>query len=205
MLIIFDCDGVLRSVSWPALYAGHVAIARDCGRDPEVIFGKLEDFKLWFNQDWRQNFARIGVRDEDRAVAIFQKIYRPHVLTFPWVAETLALLKERHTLAVLSANSFAVVWEALNGSTQHLEHVLGYEQVKMIKPHPEGIDFIRENVGANPDQTLMIGDSDVDILAGRNAGVRTAGVTWGLVESETRWAELAPDRLFRSPEELLRI
>jgi phosphoglycolate phosphatase-like HAD superfamily hydrolase len=33
--------------------------------------------------------------------------------------------------------------------------------------------------GASPEETLMIGDSETDVLTGRNAGVRTCGVTYG--------------------------
>lgn len=48
-----------------------------------------------------------------------------------------------------------------------------------VKPDPAGISGVMEALGADPAATLFVGDSNVDIQTGHNAGTRTCGVTWG--------------------------
>lgn len=47
------------------------------------------------------------------------------------------------------------------------------------KPDPAGVRMLLERLGGSVDSTAFVGDSDVDILTGRNAGLWTAGVLWG--------------------------
>jgi len=42
------------------------------------------------------------------------------------------------------------------------------------KPHPHGINYVLEKMGVSPKKALMIGDSELDIMAGEAAGVYTA-------------------------------
>ncbi|MEO0549594.1 MAG: HAD-IA family hydrolase [Pseudomonadota bacterium] len=51
------------------------------------------------------------------------------------------------------------------------------------KPHPFMIEEAMKAVGADPDQSLIIGDAVHDIRMGRNAGVHTLGVSWGFGEA----------------------
>ncbi|MDJ0920586.1 MAG: HAD-IA family hydrolase [Henriciella sp.] len=50
------------------------------------------------------------------------------------------------------------------------------------KPHPFMIEEAMKAVGAEPAQSLIIGDAVHDIRMGRNAGVHTLGVSWGFGE-----------------------
>ena len=47
------------------------------------------------------------------------------------------------------------------------------------KPHPAMLEAAMEAVGAEPDETVMIGDTAYDIAMARAAGVRAIGVDWG--------------------------
>jgi phosphoglycolate phosphatase len=57
-----------------------------------------------------------------------------------------------------------------------------------------------EEAGAAPEETVIIGDSSIDILTGQNAGLWTCGVTYGFAPQTLQ--ELAPDVLVDSPQEL---
>lgn len=63
--------------------------------------------------------------------------------------------------------------------TQYFEIILAVEDVIIPKPHREGVDRAREVLQTHPDKTYMIGDSTHDVKAGKNAGVKTIGVTTG--------------------------
>lgn len=62
---------------------------------------------------------------------------------------------------------------------------------KKHKPDPEPVLFACEKLGVRPENALMVGDSVFDILSGRRAGAKTAGVNY----STTREAllKLSPD------------
>jgi len=73
----------------------------------------------------------------------------------------------------------------------HFFRVYGGNSFEEKKPHPLGIRLLMEESGASPAETMMVGDSAVDILTARNAGVRACGVSWGF-QPET-FANAAPD------------
>jgi len=54
-----------------------------------------------------------------------------------------------------------------------------------VKPDPAGIRSVMEELNAVPEQTLFVGDSDVDIRTGHNAGMSACGVTWGFRSRES--------------------
>jgi phosphoglycolate phosphatase len=68
------------------------------------------------------------------------------------------------------------------------------------KPDPLGVRTILQETGIAADEALMIGDSAVDILTGRNAGLWTCGVTYGFAPHSLE--EVPPDVLIESPREL---
>jgi N-acetyl-D-muramate 6-phosphate phosphatase len=56
------------------------------------------------------------------------------------------------------------------------------DHVAERKPHPEGLLKAAAMVGAKPDRCVYVGDHDRDIAAGRNAGMKTIGVTFGYLD-----------------------
>lgn len=48
-----------------------------------------------------------------------------------------------------------------------------------VKPDPTALRRLLERMGADPAATLFVGDSDVDMLTARNAGLPGAGALWG--------------------------
>jgi pyrophosphatase PpaX len=53
------------------------------------------------------------------------------------------------------------------------------DQVEHPKPHPEGVWKAMNSIGAKPSETVLVGDSDADMEAGRAAGVTTILARWG--------------------------
>lgn len=48
-----------------------------------------------------------------------------------------------------------------------------------LKPNPESLQFVINNLGFVPEETLYVGDMDVDLQFARNAGMPFCGVSWG--------------------------
>jgi phosphoglycolate phosphatase len=58
--------------------------------------------------------------------------------------------------------------------------VYGGDSFPTKKPDPMGLLALMAEAGALPEETLMIGDSDVDVRTARNAGAWALGCTFGL-------------------------
>ena len=57
--------------------------------------------------------------------------------------------------------------------------VYGGNSFETKKPDPLGANTLMKEAGATPEETVMVGDSQVDVLTARNAGMWSIGVTYG--------------------------
>ena len=144
------------------------------------------------------------------ALDFFLKFYRAHALEhtklYPGVGEMLkTLAAEGHALAVLTNKPVRISTDiigALELSDLFLK-VYGGDSFPKKKPDPIGITTLQTEVFAGADDTLMVGDSGVDVRTARNAGVRSCGVTWGF--QPEAFETDAPDDLVHSAHDLLSI
>ena len=77
--------------------------------------------------------------------------------------------------------------------TDFFAHVEGQRESVPKKPSPNGFLAIAQKFGIAPDECMMVGDTDVDMITGVNAGAHTMGVLWGFrprIELEENGAEL---------------
>ena len=81
------------------------------------------------------------------------------------------------------------------------EVIRGYLPGTPVKPDPGVAHGILEKLNARPEETLMVGDSDVDIRTGHNAGLKACGVTWGF-RSRENLVNAGADFLADTPAEL---
>jgi phosphoglycolate phosphatase len=123
--------------------------------------------------------------DVEKAVALFLETYREHMLDhtvpYPGVREALRELGTKK-LAVLTNKPVVFSRALLAGldMTNHFEYIYGGNSFDQKKPDPVGVFRLMEDFGVSREATLIIGDSDTDVLTGRNAGVWTCGVTYGI-------------------------
>lgn len=78
--------------------------------------------------------------------------------------------------------------------------VYGGNSFETKKPDPLGANALMREAGADAEETVMVGDSQVDILTARNAGLWSIGVTYGFAPRTLE--QVAPDVLVDSPAEL---
>ena len=89
--------------------------------------------------------------------------------------------------------------EAL-GLGKYFFQVYGGNSFHTKKPDPAGVAALLKESGARPEQTAIIGDSDVDVITARNAGIYSVGVTYGLAPHTLE--DAPPDVLVDHPREL---
>jgi pyrophosphatase PpaX len=82
--------------------------------------------------------------------------------------------------------------------------VITLDEVENAKPHPEPIEKALVALGSSPDESIMIGDNHHDILAGKNAGVLSAGVAWS-AKGREHLAHYEPDFMLDTMKDLLAI
>src|ERR1700722_11410710 len=81
--------------------------------------------------------------------------------------------------------------------------VYGGNSFASKKPDPQGARQLLQEIGVRPEETVIVGDSHVDIETGRNAGLWTVGVTYGFAPHTL--SAPAPDVLLDTPAELSQV
>ena len=142
--------------------------------------------------------------ESERATAlnIFLEHYQEHSLgatrAYPGVEEALALLKG-NPMAVLTNKPTAASLQILEGLglAKYFQGIYGGDSFEKKKPDPSGAQFILRELGAVPEESAMVGDSDVDVQTARNAGMRAIVVKYGFgrYDGEANPADQYIDRL----------
>lgn len=112
-----------------------------------------------------------------------------HFLLIPGVQEMLAALRGRYPMAVVSARDDASTRAFLDqfGLTPFFQVIVTAVSARHTKPYPDPILYAAQKMGVAPEACLMIGDTPIDIRAGRAARAQTVGVLCGFgEESELR-------------------
>ena len=143
----------------------------------------------------------------ERYGRIFDANCTYHVTPYEGVEEMLRGLKEKGIrLGVLSnkphRQTVKVVREIFGENV--FDFAQGQQEQVPRKPDPAGVLRLLEEMLVTRDECLYVGDSEVDIQTGRNAGVRTISVTWGFRTREVLVAAGA-GTIIDIPEELLRL
>jgi len=140
----------------------------------------------------------------------FLAYYRVHKLdhthVYDGIREMLAMVRNFNgtprKMAILSnkpVNPSRAIVEAF-GLAELFVHIYGGNSFSTKKPDPKGAQTILRETKNRPDETLMVGDSSVDVITGRNASLWTCGVTYGFAPHTL--CEAPPDVTVDSPQDL---
>jgi len=206
--LCFDVDGTLSDTD--DLYARKVTRFF-----PRLLFPNPDQaarrFVMWAEAPGN---ALLGFTDtiglDDEIVAVInwmsrnRKLSAKEFLMIPGVDQMLADLKGRYPMAVVSARD---EW----GTKQFLERfdLLKYFDVIVTgqsalrtKPYPDPIHFAARKMDVKSNECLMIGDTIVDIRAGKAAGAQTVGVLCGFGE-EYELRRMGADLILGATSELI--
>lgn len=202
-LLVFDLDGTLID-SGADLCASVNAMLRHFGR-PEL---PQEIISTYIGDGAARLVSRaLGEPEDsdylDSAVTYFLDYYREHKLdhtyVYPGVFASLDSLRVERSMAVLTNKPIGpsqAICDGL-GLSPYFFRIYGANSFATKKPDPEGLLALVREAGVTPEQTMMIGDSDVDVLTARNAGAWSMGCSYGL--SPHTLAIVTPDCLVESP------
>ncbi|SFE93479.1 pyrophosphatase PpaX [Alteribacillus iranensis] len=168
-----------------------------------------EDIIQFIGPPLDESFRKI---DPDRAEEMIE-LYQKHNLAnhttlleeYEGVKETVAVLHERgFRLGVVTTKRKKSAHTGLEeaGLLSYFATIITFDDVENVKPHPEPIEKAIQQTGSSPDQTIMVGDSQYDILGGKNAGVKTAGVGWS-IKGEDYLRSLEPTIILDTMPDLL--
>ena len=190
-LIVFDLDGTLID-SRLDLTNSINAMLTEFDRQPLP-----EEIIATYIGDGAAMLVRRALGDPDdeplveSALEHFLAHYREHKLdhtyVYPGVFESLEAMRTRQDgsarqMAVLTnkpVRPSEEICEAL-GLSRFMFRVYGGNSFSTKKPDPEGLRTLIREAGVHPDETLMVGDSSVDILTARRAGAWVMGCRFGL-------------------------
>ncbi|MBR34221.1 MAG: hypothetical protein CMH78_01820 [Nitrospinae bacterium] len=119
------------------------------------------------------------------ALKVFRKHYEEHLLDstrlYPGVMEILKHFSDVN-MGLVSNKPERFVKKILKGLNVDcfFPVVIGGDTLKTKKPDPEGVNMIRNRFGADLHETVIVGDGGVDIETGKEAGIHTCGVSYGL-------------------------
>jgi phosphoglycolate phosphatase len=213
-LVIFDLDGTLID-SREDLIQSVNAMLRQANR-PELPGEMIASYV----GDGVAMLVRRSLgepKDEhffQQCLDFFLAYYREHKLdhtrVYDGIPEALKIIRDSangslRTMAVLSnkpVNPCRGIFEAL-GLGEFFTHIYGGNSFATKKPDPQGAKSILREVGAAPEETLLVGDSSVDVGTGRNAGTWTCGVTYGFAPHSLE--SVPPDVVIDAPGELAQL
>lgn len=206
MLLIFDLDGTLVDSARDLTNALNHAVAPYRERpftlnEVTQLVGegvtRLIEKALGEGQE--------GYRDEVRAR--FLQYYHAHITEYsrpyPGIPETLDGLRNCRKAVVSNKNENLSlrVLENLD-ILSHFDVVLGSDSVSESKPSPMPLFTARDRLGVKLEDCVMIGDSDLDMEAGKRAAMRTCAVTWGF-RSRQLLEAFRPDDIVDEPGQLV--
>lgn len=208
--LIFDFDGTLAD-TFNLILASMQAAVKDMNLPPKevdeyrkMVGIRLEDMPaiLWPDMEvdkqeyvdtYRKNFE------------VLKDKYK--VTLFPEVKETLKKLHDTGLrMAIATSRSVDSLRRFLEefGIAGYFDMLVGGESVKNGKPSPDPVLLILNTMGWNAEETMVIGDMNVDILMGTGAGCHTAGVTYGNGTHESL-TKVNADYIVNKPNELIQV
>lgn len=180
-LAVLDLDGtVVDSLDDLAASVNHALAA--VGLPPR----SRDEIRTFVGEGARLLLARaVAPRDHlaEAALAAWRTHYEAHCLdrTRPYPGMEALLAGAGRALGVHTNKPGALARRILAGLglLPRLAAVVGGDEAPR-KPDPSGLLEIMARVGASPGETVFVGDSRIDVLTARAAGVAHVAVTWGL-------------------------
>lgn len=211
-LIVFDLDGTLidssEDISRAITYAAHTAcnLPNNTITTAQVrpLLGKnLQDtFMLLLEPQYHPQI--------EACIRAYREFYLENCAVytkiFPGLLDIVQRLREQGAKLAIATTKYQatvdIVAERLK-LTPYFDLIQGTGDFPH-KPDPYILNLVMQKLQAAPAKTLMIGDTDNDVLCAQRAGVEICAVGWG-AWTTAQLAALHPNYLVETPAELTKI
>jgi len=200
-------DGTLVS-SLPVIYHCEDEISRKYLKTSLTLEEVISKFGPPAHTIIRDMTRNLSEELQTRAVADYYECYRTHVssrgLVFPGITDLLRKIKvSGRRLALFTGVEKNMMEYTLAPFklSRFFEVRITADDIQRSKPDPEGINLALSRIKASVRESMYVGDSPADIIAGRSAGVLTGAALWSPENRGDPTTE-HPDYEFRSVQQL---
>jgi pyrophosphatase PpaX len=201
--VIFDFDGTLAD-TLPVCFLAFDAVFREFDNrevttaEIKAMFGPSETGII------RENLKN---NNYDEAIELYYEIYsKRHRNIVQDNEEINTLIRQLKTngykLGIVTGKARRSLDISLDclGLKNFFDVIVTGDDVEYPKPHPEGINKVLKNLNVSHKEAVFLGDSDADIMAGKQANVHTIGVHW-LPNYQTIEFSVQPDEVYSNINE----
>ena len=188
-LIMFDLDGTLVDSSDNIVNSVNFTL-QDLGVSPkskeEIISyvgtGSIDLIRKSLGEGSGVSLAEALPAFKDR----YRQCANSNSRLYPNVKTTLEYFKDKFKVIITNGNQdiAAGVVSRLGIGDYFVDIIGAHEEKECVKPSACGAQEIMNKLGIDKEKAIIVGDMDVDILTGKNAGVITCAVTYGIGKKE---------------------
>ena len=142
----------------------------------------------------------------DSFVAHYGAHSKDHTAPYEGVIDVLDALAAQGVKLAIVSNKIDLAVKALSRDYfgGRMLSSVGDDPSRRKKPAPDSVLEAMRQMGVNAEESVYVGDSDVDVITARNAGIPCIAVTWGF-RSEESLVEAGAQHVARRPQDILDI
>ena len=208
--VIWDLDGTLLNTLDDLAASVNAALAMN-----GMPLRSTEEVRAFVGNGIRNLMIRAVPGGEanpafDKALEDFIRHYGAHsrdrTRPYDGILETLDKLSGEGVKHAIVSNKIDFAVKALSRAYfgERMCAAIGDDPSRARKPAPDSVFAAMREMGVTAQETVYVGDSDVDVLTARNAGVPCVAVLWGF-RDEACLRAAGAERLARTPDELREI
>jgi pyrophosphatase PpaX len=171
---LFDWDGTLAKTLDVWFDAYKLLL-----KDRNIVLKNDSDIVKKAFGKWEEGLIALGIVDSGIAIKQLLEIGNSNLINselYPNVVEVLTKLKEQNKkIALITSSPSELLLPVLkkNNLDKYFDHIVTRYDVKEGKPNPESAFKALDAINGKAQESLIIGDTESDILTGKNANIKT--------------------------------
>ena len=204
--ICFDLDGTLLD-SYMTIYKTTVKTLQVLNIPGSI---SMEDFRLTIGHHFEDIFRELSIQvpDIDYYIKVYKTFYFDFIddsKLYPGVTDVMKYLNKKGIrVSLLTTKGQEQADRIIDyfKIRDHFSLIMGIREGIPIKPLPGGLLMICKELDVKPSESMIMGDTELDIQCGKSAGVKTCGAVYGYRGMELLKDE-NPDFVVNSISELI--